>query len=51
LKSKNIFEIIKVLCLSLLSSFNTLFEKHCHVDRFLYHRFGINGYQYARKGY
>jgi len=35
LKSKNIFEIIKVLCLSLLlSSFNTLFEEHCHVDRF-----------------
>jgi len=32
LKSKNIFEIIKVL--SLLSSFNTLFEEHCHVDRF-----------------
>jgi len=32
LKSKNIFEIIKVLCL--LSSFNTLFEEHCHVERF-----------------
>jgi len=34
LKSKNILDIIKVLCLSLLSSFNTLFEEHCHVDRF-----------------
>jgi len=34
LKSKNILEIIKVLCLSLLSNINTLFEEHCHVDRF-----------------